>query len=155
MSISSRKELSMTPTNQKHAELKRLSRQAKDCLFDMLKITSELIADHEYVEEFGGEAAFLELLEETEFSHFGGDPGLAAMLHAFRAFPQREQWEEYKMNVRAMIALARPAQDREPGKRTNWKAKCAELELRIAELEAENRTLRSLISQHAHAGAAA
>lgn len=103
----------MTTTSQKHAELKRLAKQAAQSIYDMLRIVTEILEDHEYVDRFGGEGAILDLIEKEEFIHFGGDPTLTAMLRAYRANPREATWKEYRYNIRAMIELAHEQEDRQ------------------------------------------
>lgn len=102
----------MTTTSQKHAELKKLGKQARETIYDMLRLTTEILADHEYVDQFGGEVGLRDLLEAEEYVHFGGDPSLTAMLRAYRANPDEATWKEYRYNIRAMIELANEQEDR-------------------------------------------
>jgi len=102
----------MVTTSQKHAELKRLGKEAAKTIYDMLRLSDEILSDHEYVDQFGGEPKLIDMLEKDEFAHFGGDPSLSAMLRAFRANPKETTWKEYRFNVRAMIELAREQEDK-------------------------------------------
>lgn len=150
-------------SGQKRAELKRLAKAVRENIFEMLRIACELIDDHAYVDEFGGEPKLLDHLEAEEFAHFGGVPKLAAMIRAFRANPKKATWAEYRFNVQAMIDLATPEKQTQQS-RTDWKAKALELELtveaqaaqlasigslnaQIEELKAENNRLRGRIEQ--------
>ncbi len=90
-------------TSQKHAKLKLLSKQTQNNIFAMLKYADEILADFAYVDKFGGEGAILDAFSENEFSHFGGQPSLEAMLKAYRANPAKATWEEYNFNLRVMI----------------------------------------------------
>lgn len=132
-------------TSQKHAKLKTLSTQVKANIYEMLKLTDEILQDHEYVDSRGGELALMDEFEAKEFSHFGGNPSLHTMLKAYRANPDKGLWEEYGYNLRVMIDLCTPEREKSDKERINWKARCAELENKIAALESENRTLRDLI----------
>lgn len=123
-------------STQKRAELKRLAKQCQSNLFEMLKIVDELLGDHEYVDTFGGESQLMDHIEAEEFSHFGGSPSLAAMLRAYRANPRKATWAEYRFNVQAMIELATPTREAADVERINWKAKCKELEAKLAQAEA-------------------
>lgn len=127
-----------TTTSQKHAELKQLAKTVKDSIFDMLSLAAAIIDDHEYVDtKFGSEAKLIEHMEATEFSHFGGVPKLAAMIRAYRHSPSRATWKKNAFNVQVMIDLSDPPAERGDTKRTNWKARCAELEEQVAKLTAE------------------
>lgn len=151
-------------SGQKRAELRRLSKASQQNIFDMLRLACELIDDHAYVDQFGGEPQLVEQMEAEEFSHFGGVPKLGLMLRAFRANPKLATWKENKFNVQVMIDLAKPPKEKNETTRTDWKAKCAELELQndqlnaqlssvatlnaqIEELKAENNRLRGRIEQ--------
>lgn len=137
-------------TSQKHAELKRLSADVKRNIYEMLRLTDEIMSDKAYVDKHGGESSLLAAIEQSEFSHFGGSPKLGTMLRAYRANPSLETWSEYDYNLRVMIDLATPERDRGEATRINWKSKCAELEERVQQLTAaleesqeSNRALRS------------
>ena len=132
-------------TSQKHAELKKLSQQTQRNIYDMLRLTDEILQDHEYVDQFGSEAELIEQMEAVEFSHFGGQPSLGAMLRAYRLNPKRAIWEEYNYNLRVMIDLATPDRSPSTPARVNWKARCEELEEQVKLLQSENKTLRDLI----------
>ena len=132
-------------TSQKHAELKKLSEQTQRNIYDMLRLADEILQDHEYVDQFGSEAELIEQMETTEFSHFGGQPSLGAMLRAYRFNPKRATWDEYSYNLRVMIDLATPEREPNTFERTNWKQRCAELEEQVKLLQSENKTLRDLI----------
>jgi len=125
-------------TSQKHAQLKKLSQQARQHIFDMLRLTDEILSDHEYVDKFGGEAQLIESIELEEFAHFGGQPSLSAMLKAYRANPKKSTWQEYQFNLRVMIDLATPEREKGDVTRVNWKALCAELQ---EKLESANERL--------------
>lgn len=112
-------------TSQKHAQLKKLSGQARQHIYDMLRLTSEILEDHEYVDKFGGEAQLIEAIEAEEFAHFGGQPSLASMLRAYRENPKKSTWQEYRFNLRVMIDLATPERDRGDATRVNWRALAA------------------------------
>lgn len=128
----------MKTTSQKHAELRKISKQAKDNIYDMLKLACQITEDHEYVDEkFGSEAALIEEMEKKEFSHFGGVPTLGMMLMAWRANPGKKTWAEHKFNVQVMIDLATPEPEKATTPRMDWKKRCAELEEEVAVLQAE------------------
>ncbi len=124
-----------TKTSRKHAKLKELSATVKTSIYQMLKLADEILADPEYVEQFGGEPQLIDHLEANEFSHFGGRPSLAAMLKAYRKSPTESEWRQYKYNIQAMIELSVP-RDNEKPVHVNWKARCSELEAEIASLKA-------------------
>lgn len=124
-------------TSQKHARLKQLAEQAGKSVFDMLALADEILLDREYCEQFGGEPQLIDMLEENEFAHFGGNPSLPALLRAYRTFPRREDWRERRYNVWAMIELAQPAPEAASKDRTNWKQRCAELTAANETLTAE------------------
>jgi hypothetical protein len=134
-----------TTTSQKHAELKRLGKQSQYNIYEMLRLTQQILDDHEYVDQFGGEGPLLEMLEKDEFAHFGGNPALATMLRAYRANPDRELWEKYRYNIRAMIDLAEPEKEKRESTRTNWKAEAEKLREDLARLTAENAALREQV----------
>lgn len=134
----------MKTSSQKHADLKELSRKIKVNIFEMLKLTDELLRDPEYVDQFGGEAQLIDTLETSEFSHFGGQPSLASMLRAYRANPKRATWQEYHFNLRVMIDLATPAKEKAAEPHINWKKKCGELELQVEQLESSLNESRRL-----------
>jgi len=123
-------------SKQKHVELKNLSRNIKSTLFDMLKLASEMLGDHEYVDECGGQDKLLESLESEEFSHFGGSPSLAEMLRAYQKNQRRTTWQEYKFNIWAMIELSRPATEAAEKERVNWKSLAKDFEAKLARAEA-------------------
>lgn len=140
----------MVTTGQKHAELKRLGKEAAKSIYDMLRLADEILHDAEYVDQFGGEAELIDRFEAEEFAHFGGNPSLSAMLRAYRCNPKLATWKEYKFNIRAMIDLAAPAKDGEPTERVNWKTLAKELQAKVeqsdavvAELRATNADLRA------------
>ena len=140
-------------TSQKHAELKHLAASAAKSIYTMLKLACEIIADHDYVDQFGGEAAVIERMEADEFAHFGGSPSLPEMIRAFRANPSHETWAEYRFNVWALIELSLPAKG-EATVRTNWRAiakefeaKLAVAEATLAEFRASNAELRSRVDE--------
>lgn len=122
-------------TSQKHAKLKQLSQAAKDSIYDMLRLTQQILDDHKYVDQFGGEGPMLERLEQDEYSHFGGQPSLPAMLRAYRANPEKATWKEYGYNLRVMIDLATPERERGESQRVNWKSRCHELEEKLNHME--------------------
>jgi len=132
-------------TTRKHATLKTLSKRAKENIHEMLRLTTEILEDLAYVDEYGGQNVLLDELEENEFGHFGGNPSLRAMLKAYRLNPDKAVWQEHNFNIRVMIDLTKPERKASDEPRTNWKARCAELEERVRVLEAENKTLRELI----------
>ena len=123
-------------TSQKHAELKKLSRQVQQNIYDMLKLVDEILQDREYIDQYGGEGPLLDAFENGEFSHFGGSPSLASMLRAYRHNPKKAVWQEHAFNLRVMIDLATPEKDRGDVQRVNWKARCAELEEDVKRLSA-------------------
>jgi len=144
-------------TSQKHAQLKGLSRNTQQNIYEMLRLANEILQDHQYVDGLGGEGKLLDMLEKEEFSHFGGDPSLPAMLRAYRYSPQLETWREYRFNIRALIELAAPDSEGADATRTNWKALAkalqAELEQAKAALEEYRRTNAELRNNHeAHLG---
>jgi len=124
------------------AELRQLSKAAKDNLYRMLVVASELVADRDYVDTFGGEAQLMDSMEAEEFSHFGGTPSLGEMLAAYRANPSEKVWRDNRYNLRLMIDLANPANERGDVQRVNWKARCAELEVEVKGLQAAVAELR-------------
>ncbi len=134
-------------TSQKHAELKKLSTQTRDNIYGMLRLANEILSDHEYVDQFGSEAELIEQMEKNEFSHFGGQPSLGAMLRAYRANPKKATWAEYDYNLRVMIDLAAPAKERTEVERVNWKSRCAELTDRVEELEAMVKEYRTRVEE--------
>jgi len=135
----------MRTTSQKHAALKKLSKQTQDNIFEMLTLANEILHDAEYVDQFGGEADVIDAMELSEFSHFGGQPSLPSMLRAFRANPKKSTWQEYNFNLRVMIDLAEPERERGDVTRVNWKAKCATLEEELAEVREECSQLRGQV----------
>ena len=123
-------------TGQKHAELKKLGKQAKQNIYNMLRLTDAILRDHEYVDQYGGEGPLIDYFENNEFSHFGGQPSLTSMLRAYRHNSDQEVWQEHDYNLRVMIDLATPEKDRGDVQRVNWKARCAELEEEVKRLSA-------------------
>lgn len=136
-----------TSTSQKHAELKRLGKDTQQNIYTMLRLTQQILDDHDYVDQFGGEGPLLERMEQEEFAHFGGNPGLGAMLRAYRANPDKEVWETYRYNIRAMIDLASPSKERGESSRTNWKAKAEALEQELKLANAEKERLRHQVDE--------
>jgi len=134
-------------TSQKHAELKALSKQVKDSHYERIKLTDEILKDAEYVDKFGSEVKLVEIMEAEEWSDFATRPGLWALLRAYRENPDKDKWAEYHYDWGAMLELAREPKEEASGDRTNWKKKCEELQLRIAELEAETRLLKDLLRE--------
>jgi len=126
----------MSTTDQKHAQLKKISQQHRKNIYDMLRLANEILSDHDYVDRFGGEADMIDMMEADEFAHFGGQPSLSAMLRAFRANPKKGTWQEYNFNLRVMIDLSEPQKDRGETMRINWKARCAELQEKLKATEA-------------------
>lgn len=122
-------------TTKKRAELKRLSSSVQQNIYDMLKLTNEILSDGEYVDQFGGEAGAMDDMEQKEFSHFGGRPSLGSMLAAFRKNPDIKTWREYRFNIVAMIELANPREDREVV-RIDWKAQAKEFEAELTQAKA-------------------
>lgn len=137
----------MNSTGKKRAELKRLSAAVQSNIFEMLKLANEILQDGEYVDSFGGEAQARDDMEAKEFSHFGGNPSLGAMLQAFRKNPDLKTWKEYRFNIRAMIDLANPREQSDTV-RVNWKsqAKLLEAELGNAktQLAEQSKTISEL-----------
>lgn len=129
-------------SSEKHKQLKKLGRKSKDNLFEMLKLASEILKDESYCEEYGGQEALRDHLQVTDFSHFGGKPSLAAMLRAYEKNPEKSTWEDYQYNVWAMIELAKPPKESSDKQRINWKARAAELEVKVEMLEHEIATLQ-------------
>lgn len=146
--------------SQKRAELKRLSKTVQGSIWEMLKIADELLHDIEYVDEFGGETGLIEHMQEEEFSHFGGSPGLPALLRAYRFSPKKSTWAEYRFDVWAMIDLAAPAKDGSETVRVKWMERCKAAEAKVVELEAvvadQRKTIASQQAQidqlHAEVG---
>lgn len=135
-------------TSQKHAQLKNYSTQAKDALYQRLKLTTEILADHEYIDRiFGSQPRAMEVLEANEWSDFSGRPGLSVLLKAFAANPEREKWEQYKYDWAAMIELSLPERDETAAMRVSWKAKYEEAQERIAELEHRVKAQDEIISR--------
>ena len=137
----------MATSTQKYAELKRLSKTVKQSIFDMLAIADELLADTEFVDQYGGEAQLIDHLEANEFSHFGGRPSLSEMLRAFRKNPAKSAWAEYKFNIQAMIELAKPVKEAAEVERINWKQLAKELEQRVESLEATLADYKANVSE--------
>jgi len=135
-------------TSQKRAELKRVSKAAKDGVWQMLNLADEILSDHEYVDQFGSEAELIDQLEADEFSHFGGTPKLTAMLRAYRANPAKGTWAENGFNLWVMIDLAAPASDSPPKQYTNWKQRAKEAEAKVEELEAELSQLKETLADY-------
>lgn len=129
-------------SKQKHTKLKNLSKNSKENLHEMLRLADELLADHGYVDDFGGEDKLMEALSDEEFSHFGGTPSLSEMLAAYRKHPDLKTWQEFRFNIWALIDLAKPQSQSSTKARTNWQAKATALELEVARLTAELERLR-------------
>jgi len=134
-------------TKQKHTQLKNLAKDAKANLYEMIKLADQIVSDHEYIDEMGGEDVVLEMLEADEFSHFGGSPSLSQMLHAFRANPDLKTWKEYRFDIWRMIDLATPSKDPVERVRTNWKARAEELEVEKAGLEEKVSSMSSELEE--------
>ena len=129
--------MSTQTSGQKRAELKVLAKRCKSTIFDMLKLADELLSDHEYVGDYGGEDKLMDDMQADEFSHFGSKPTLSQMIRAYRANPKRATWDEYKSDIWAMIDLAQPGNPNDSDiVRINWKARCKEAEAKVAQLEA-------------------
>lgn len=133
-------------STKKRAELKRLSAAAQANLFDMLKLAAEILQDCEYVDQFGGEAQALDDMQSKEFSHFGGNPSLGSMLAAYRKNPDIKVWREYRFNIRAMIELANPKEEREVT-RIDWKVMAKELEAEVASYKGQLADQSKTISE--------
>lgn len=118
-------------------------------IYDLLKTVDEILSDFEFVDSSGGEGRLIGVIEQEQFSHFGGQPALATMIRAYRHNPLRDTWKEYQFNVRAMIELATPERRASMKPRINWKQRCAELELESEILKAENKKLRDRLRQAA------
>jgi len=136
-------------TSQKHAELKSLGKDCRDKIWRRLQLTEEILRDHEYVDaNFGSEARLIEVLEADEWSEFASRPGLPTLLKLFRAHPDKRTWELYKFDWVAIAELSRSTKDEpDPKGRTDWKAECQRLQLRVKELEAEIRVLREVLEK--------
>lgn len=136
-----------------YAELKTLAKNAKGNIYDMLSIACRLLDDDRAVLQLAkklgvdGHAGVRKHIEEQEFSFFGGTPSLAAMIRAFKANPEKKIWQEYHFNVRAMIALATPAEGKRDRQRPAWKEKAEKYRSQIEEKDAEIATLRKEIEQ--------
>jgi hypothetical protein len=122
-------------TTQKRAQLRRLADDVKNNIYEMLRLAVDILKDHAYVDDLGGEDMVIEMMQEQEFSHFGGAPSLGQMLRAWRANPKRETWKEYQFNVWAMIKLSTPQEERERPPSFNWKMLAKELETKLKALE--------------------
>lgn len=128
-------------SSQLYAQLKRLAADTKKNIFDMVRLTHEITQDKEYIDtQWKSEAAFLEHIQDHEFSHFGGSPKIDDLLLAYRKFPSRSVWEEHGYNVWVLIDLANPIETRS-GERISWKARCQEL-------EAENLQLKAAVQEY-------
>lgn len=123
-------------SSQLHAQLKGISKQAKDGLFEMLVLVDQIMSDHEYVDQFGGEGPLIDHFESNEFSHFGGTPSMSQMLQAYRHNPKKAMWQEHDYNIWALIELATPAKERRGKTQINWKARAIEAEAQVGVLEA-------------------
>ena len=134
-------------TSQKHARLKKLSKETQNNIFEMLKLADEILKDREYVDQFGSQAALMDMLEETEFSHFGGKLSLQSMLRAYRANPDLKTWETNKFNLVVMIDLSEPSREKEEVERNDWKARFKEAEEEAAKWEARCVELESQVSE--------
>lgn len=134
-------------TKQKHTRLKNLAKDTKSHLYEMCRLASEILQDHEYVDALGGEDVVLEMLETSEFSHFGGSPGVLQLVQAYRANPAKKTWEEHRFNVWAMIDLANPPAAKEAVERVSWKSIAAEREAEIERLTAEVARLEAEIER--------
>lgn len=126
----------------KRAKLKQLATTIRKGIFEMIKIADELLSDFAYVDQFGGEAALIEDMENKEFAHFGGSPSLGQLLRAYRESPDEKTWKEYDYNVWAMIELSRPVKEKAPVERINWKQLCKELQAQVEVLESERDRAR-------------
>lgn len=126
----------MTPT-QMRAKIRQLANTAREALYEQIRLTHTLLQNVEYCDSQGGYDALLGQIEREDFAHFGGSPSLAAILRAYQANPAKATWAKYNYHLKAMIALAQP--DKEPGisTRTNWRARCEQLEAELATLRAE------------------
>ncbi len=129
-------------TSQKHAELKQLGKTARDSLYRRLQLTDEILRDQEYVDQFGSEVKLMEIMEADEWSEFASRPGLAALLKIYRNHPEKEVWDEYRYDWAAIAELDKVEVERV--ERTDWRKECMERDLRIKELEAELRVIKSL-----------
>jgi uncharacterized coiled-coil protein SlyX len=126
-----------TTASQKRAALKAMSMTIKTQLFEALKLADELLQDPDYTDQFGGELALIEHMEQEEFSIFGGEPSLFDMVAAYRANPTKKVWAANKYDIRVMILLTKgEPEDKGPKERHNWVKTAHELEGRVAELEA-------------------
>lgn len=113
----------------------------------MLRLTQQILDDHDYVDQFGGEGPLLKMLEKDEYAHFGGNPDLVTMLRTYQAIPDKEIWEKYRYNIRAMIDLATPSKKRNESSRTDWKAKAEKLEHDLSLLKVENEQLKDRVDE--------
>lgn len=136
-------------TKQKHTQLKNLAKDAKQNLYEMIKLAEQIISDHEYVDELGGEDVVLEMLQADEFSHFGTSFTVGSMIAAYRANPDLKTWKHYKFDIQAMIDLTKPTQEPsgEPAVRTDWKGKALDLESENEALEAAIETLETEVEE--------
>jgi len=134
-------------TSQKHAHLKSLAKKNRLDVYEMIRLASDILADHEYVDSLGGEAAVLDMLAADEFAHFPTRPAVKTMVDAYRANPDRKTWKEYAYSTEAMVELAKPEKLKPEGDRTDWKALAKEREARVAELEAVVADLRARCSE--------
>jgi|GEM_PF-5920659 len=132
----------MSTSGQKRAELKKLAKQSRENIFRMLQLVDELLADKEYVDQFGGEGQLMDHLQEEEFAHFGGSPSVSELVRAYRANPKKSTWAEYQYNVWAMIDLATPTKEAGEIQKTNWKALAKELQLKLDQAEANVKEYR-------------
>lgn len=131
----------MTSSEKKREQLKKLGRQARVKLYEMLSLTASILTDAAYVEEHGGIEVLTDHLEATDFAHFGGKPSLRNMLGALKKNPEKSVWDERRHNIWAMIDLAKPSPAASQGKPRIDRA------ARIKELEVENRVLRDELSE--------
>lgn len=134
-------------TSQKHARLKALGKQGRDILYERLRLTDEILRDREYIDRvFGSEQRAIELFEMNEWSDFASRPGLGLLLKAYRMFPRKETWEEYRYDWGAIIELCR-TESTEKKPRTSWKKLYQESQVRVRELETEVSILRRMLDR--------
>jgi hypothetical protein len=138
-------EVDMTTTSQKHAELKALSKQGREAIYQMIGIAAEIIADTDYADQFGGQPQLIEHMEKHEFEHCGLFK-LAQLLDAYRRF-DKSVWNEHRYSLIAMVAMCQPKKEKRERACENWQSRAREAEAKLDVALVENEQLKKTISE--------
>lgn len=131
--------------------LKQLSADIRRNTYESIKVSSEILADHDCIAELydGDDDKAIEAIEGEYFSSLHGYVTLGTLLAIYRHFPLERQWQEYRYDLRAMELLWKRDREQaqgEDGKRTINRVKKTDLDAaleKVAHLEAQLRRTES------------